>query len=145
MLVLVDTSALVAFLNKRDQNQERASRTLGILRKQASVFLIPMVVLFELIGHITRGGRDKSHRNAILDQFERLGWRFEVHSSTDYQEAVALWRKYADWPIEFPDCLIVATAMRLNADAVWTYDLETLGRILPTEARGIRVLGLETE
>jgi len=95
-----------------------------------------------MLGHVTRIGSDKEYREKIMDQVYALGWTTEPHTQEDYDHAERRWRKYADWPADFPDLLIISIAQRLKAQSVWTYDRK-MTKLVRAEAPRIQVVGLE--
>ncbi len=121
MLIVVDTSVLVALLNPRDQNHVQTLRRLKAFRAHDTL-KTSQIAKIEFIGHVTRWKTEKDNRLRKLQEFDRLDWIIEEHTAPDYHEADNWWRQYADWPIDYPDALILATAVRLKAQTVWTYD-----------------------
>jgi len=131
--ILVDTSVVCSLLNRRDQWHQRATRRHKAVLSARPIIILPRIVIIETISHITREARREDWRIKSLDSVYRLAWMVEEHPVKDFQQAEEWWRKYSDWPLEYPACLIVAAALRLKSAAIWTHDLR-LGRFIAKEA-----------
>ncbi|OWY72835.1 hypothetical protein B7486_00380 [cyanobacterium TDX16] len=142
-MILIDTSALYAIINPRDQFHKRASRHLREFRNSEEVS-IPQVAMFEMKGHLTRlqGNREHCHRQRLagLKSLYEFGWPVTFHEQSDYENAERWWQEYADWPIDFPDAIIVASARRVGASRIWTHDLD-FPRLLSKVAPEIEAIG----
>ncbi|GMU32941.1 MAG: hypothetical protein AMXMBFR20_08130 [Planctomycetia bacterium] len=100
--------------------------------------------MFEMMGHLTRlqGNREHCHRQRLagLKSLYEFGWPVTFHEQIDYENAERWWQEYADWPIDFPDAIIVASARRVGASRIWTHDLD-FPRLLSKVAPEIEAIG----
>jgi predicted nucleic acid-binding protein len=142
-VVLIDTTALYGIINSRDQFHQRARRHLRELRANEQIY-VPRITMIEMIGHLTRlhGNRELCLRQRLegLGSLHQLGWPVVDHEHADFEIAERWWREYADWPIDYPDALIIATACRMNASDIWTFD-SGLTKLLDKVAPEIKSVG----
>lgn len=129
MKVLLDTVVVLGLINRRDQYHREASLLHGELRSKRATILLQRIAGIEFIGHATRLSKAgtssevmRETRISMLESMTSLEAELVDHVADDYAVAEKWWRQYADWPIDYPDALIAATALRLNVDRVWTFD-----------------------
>ena len=129
MRVLLDTGAVVALINRSDQYHRSAREIFRELRTHRAALELPRIAWVECFGHATRAqGRDiipdeaRSRRRDFVERIERYHWVVVEHAIEDFDTDSNWWKRFADWPIDFPDALIAASSRRLKADHVWTYD-----------------------
>ncbi len=140
MRVTVDTVVLFGLLNRGDQHHERPVRDYNDLNARHARFFVPRIVLVETFGLITRRKVGKDARLAAADRIRTLDWPLEEHRTGDFRQAESWWRQFADWPIDFPDALIVATSVRLGVDSIWTHDTD-LGKFCNHAAPRLKQIG----
>ncbi|HVP11708.1 MAG TPA: PIN domain-containing protein [Phycisphaerae bacterium] len=143
MRVVVDTGPSWALLSKHDKWRARGSLEYAFLLWEKASFLLPRIALTETMVHATREIRkaEKSRRKqlceASLNRIRELGWAVVEHTDGDFAAADQWWQQYSDWPIDYPDAMIAATARRLGADRLWTFDVsfgEFIQKALPNVA-----------
>lgn len=129
MRVFIDTNVLLGLVNSRDQYHRQAKLLYGELGSKRATFLLPRIATIEFIGHATRlsmvGASSeilRETRISMLESMASLEMELVDHIAEDYAVAEKWWRQYADWPVDYPDALIAATATRLKADRLWTFD-----------------------
>lgn len=104
-MLVADTSALFAFLNRRDQHNEVIVR---LFLAEKLPIIVPVAVLSELawmvetnVGHYAMA--------AFLDDCRNGGFRL-VWQEADLPRVQELMRKYADLPLGFADASVIALA-----------------------------------
>jgi predicted nucleic acid-binding protein len=129
MLVMLDTGVLIALINKRDAHHQQATAQAHALASNAALFQIPAIARIEFLGHLTswssrRGSpaEDKKMRVGFLDWLAQRNWEVVSHTEEDQNVALDWWRQFADWPMQYPDLLMTATARRLATRHLWTFD-----------------------
>jgi len=75
----------------------------------------------------------------MLESMASLEMELVDHAAEDYSVAEAWWRQYSDWPVDYPDALITATAVRLKADRLWTFN-ERFAQLLAKWAPSIELV-----
>lgn len=129
MRVFIDTNVVLGLVSSRDQYHREASLLYGDLRSKRATLLLPRIARIEFIGHATRLSKVgtssemmKETRISMLESMASLEMELVDHEAEDYSVAEKWWRQYSDWPADYPDALIAATALRLKADHLWTFD-----------------------
>ena len=124
-MIVLDTSAIYAFLNTKDVNHRTA---IALLATTRSPYVLPLVALTELAWLV-----ESRYGPFVFDRFlERvIAGEFRIDSGTDDLPRIRqLVRKYADLPLGFADATIIACTERLRT-SVATFDL----RHFPVVAR----------
>jgi uncharacterized protein len=114
---LLDTGAIVAFLDARDTEHGRVAAALDAFTGRLVTTSAVVVEAMHLLGGVRSGP-------AILVEF-LLASQTEIHECTSVEglmEAAALISKYADTPMDFADATLVLLAKRLKVNAVCTLD-----------------------
>lgn len=129
MRVFIDTNVVLGLVSRRDQHHRQAALLYGELGSKQATLLLPRIARIEFIGHATRLSKAgtssemmKETRISMLESMASLDMELVDHAAEDYSVAEAWWRQYSDWPVDYPDALIAATALRLKADRLWTFD-----------------------
>lgn len=122
-MITLDTSAVVAALDRTDPNHEQA---MGMIYGRRGPYVLPMAVLSELTFFIERdfGGQrlDEflvavAQGQFVLDCGER-----------DIDRILALVRQYGDFPLGFADAAVVACGER-NGGLIATLDYRHFGAV----------------
>ena len=104
-MLVADTSALFAFLNRRDQHNKAVVR---VFLTEASPIIVPIAVLSELAWMVeTNVGHHAMA--AFLDDCQNGGFSL-VWQEADLPRIQELMRKYADLPLGFADAAVIALA-----------------------------------
>ena len=120
-MLIADTSALFAFLNRRDQHNQAV---VELFLAETSSIVVPVAVLSELAWMVeTRVGHDAMA--AFLDDCQNGGFQL-VWQETDIPRTQELMRRYADLPLGFADASVIALAEGGSCRVVTT-DLRHFG------------------
>ena len=120
-MIVADTSALFAFLYRRDQYHRAVFR---IFRSEPTV-IVPIAILGELAYMVE--SRMREHvMAAFLDSCQNGKFRLEWRES-DLPRTQELMRQYADLPLGFADASVLALA-------------EYVGRVATTDRRHFNIV-----
>jgi predicted nucleic acid-binding protein len=120
-LITLDTSALVALLDRRDP-QHREVRS--ALEADAGPYLIPAWILAE-IAYFADVRMSSSAAGALLEDIETGAYTVECGDG-DVPRIRELVARYADLPLGMADAAVIACAER-NGGRVLTLDLRDFG------------------
>lgn len=127
MAALIDTSAVIAALDRTDPAHARVVAGLAIER---STVLLPIVTLPEigfLLGHRHGAARAATAMGRIV----RGPWPVAAVEGPDLQRATELMAHYADARLDFVDAAIMALAERLGVTRVHTLDRRDFAMVRP--------------
>jgi predicted nucleic acid-binding protein len=113
-LALLDSSIVVAALNRHDAIHEAASRAVRAERERHALAISTLTYAEILVGPLRAGGRAVAVVERFADQV-RI-----VDLSPDIARLAAELR--AARGLKLPDAVIVATGLRLGADVILTAD-----------------------
>lgn len=136
MPVLVDTSAVVAAVDRSDPAHERVVASLGAER--ASI-LVPIVVLPE-VGYLVEARHGASRAAEVLALIVRGPWPVAGMEPPDLVRATELMDRYADARLGFVDAAIAALAERLGVTRVHTLDRRDFLMIRPRHVETFEVV-----
>ncbi len=104
-MLVADTSALFAFLNRRDQHNKAVVK---LFLAETPPIIVPVAVLSELAYMVeTRIGHHAMA--AFLDDCQNGGFQL-VWQESDVPRIQELMRKYANLPLGFADATVIALA-----------------------------------
>lgn len=129
---LVDTGFVVAVL---DRDDEYHARSLAIVKDQRWSLLLPtatLVEIFHLRKRILRPYIPPHHMLVVIT--ERLGFRLEDITLSDYRRISELLEAYADSGIDYVDAVVVAIAERYRIQHIMTLDQRDFRRYRPNFA-----------
>lgn len=138
MIPIADSSFVVALVNRRDPDHERAAQTARALRVRP---WLPVPAIAEIC-HVIH--RDIGHL-AAATFLERLagpepGFALLVPVPNDYQRASQVLAQYADSGLDYVDAVIVALAERLQVRTLLTLDRRHLGLVRPVHCPSFELL-----
>jgi len=114
--VFADTSALYAFVDKRDAHHVAASQLVGEILRSGRLLVTSDYVIAEAVNLATaRGGNQVAQR--VLDLVEQsAGLQIEWIGPTRFADAKAFFRKHADHGYSFTDCtsFVLMRELRLH-------------------------------
>ena len=131
--ILLDTGPVWAILDSADQYHKRTALLFRHEKKSGAELCFSRITHVEVLGHATSSLEKwfpKEHRKdyagRIQSEIDRLGFQVIEHEPVDFASGLDWWRRYADWPIDYPDAIIAATAIRVGITRLWTYDDELI-------------------
>lgn len=118
-LTLIDAGVLIGFLDSDDVHHPAAERQLELALDRGDEIAIPASALAESLASPSRVGRSAVAR--VLEYVARLPLHVEDLDTETAVVAAALRERHGR-ALPLPDALVVATAIRLNADVLLTTD-----------------------
>ncbi|CAN5672606.1 hypothetical protein BH23CHL8_BH23CHL8_09650 [soil metagenome] len=136
MVVVIDTSAVVAAVDRADPAHERV---VSVLATERSTIVLPIVTLPEVAFLLTkRHGAPRAA--AAMDRLVRGPWPVTGLETPDLHRATELMARYADARIGFVDAAIAALAERLGAVRIYTLDRRDFAILRPRHVATFEVL-----
>jgi predicted nucleic acid-binding protein len=136
MAVLIDTSALVAALDRADPAHDRVVAALGAERGS---IMVPIVTLPE-VAYLVDARHGASRAAAVLTRIAHGPWPIVGLESSDLSRATDLMSRYTDAGIGFVDAALVALAERLGVIRVYTLDRRDFTMVRPRHVEAFEVL-----
>jgi predicted nucleic acid-binding protein len=134
--VLVDTSGILAIINRGDQRHEAVMRYVAATSED---LMVPVTVLPEVDYLLTE--RLGAHVAIFaLETIVSPDFQIERVVPGDMPRILELMRQYADNAIGFVDASIVAVAERLGIRRVLTLDRRHFGQIRPRHCDALDIL-----
>lgn len=140
-LVVVDTVAAFGRINLRDHWYQRCAATYNELTNKGARFVLPRIAYVEVVGHINRINANPLQKMQARDRLLKNFSDIPEHTPEDFAWADAAWLRHLGRKLDYPDLLIAATAKRLNATAIWTYD-QFFGILIQMELPGVDIAGM---
>jgi uncharacterized protein len=134
--VLIDTSAVLAAIDRADPAHERV---VSALATERSTIILPVVTLPEVAFLITRR-HGAAKAAAAMDRLARGPWPVTGLETPDLHRATELMARYADARIGFVDAAIAALAERIGALRIYTLDQRDFAPLRPRHAAAFEVL-----
>jgi predicted nucleic acid-binding protein len=120
-VITLDTSGLLALLNRRDPDHARA---LGVLEGDAGPYIVPAGIVAE-ITYMIEQRLGLGPLDLFLQDLESGAYSFDC-GQADLPRIRALVTRYADLPLGFADASVVACAER-SGGRVLTLDVRDFG------------------
>jgi predicted nucleic acid-binding protein len=136
MAVLIDTSAMVAALDRADPEHDRVVAALGAER---APILVPVVTLPE-VAYLVGARHGAARAAAVLTRIAHGPWPIVGLEGADLTRATELMSRYADSEIGFVDSALVALAERLGVVRVYTLDRRDFAMVRPRHVEAFEVL-----
>jgi predicted nucleic acid-binding protein len=135
-LILLDTSGMLAWLDRRQRHHERAAAAMAAAEPP---FLLSPFVLAELDYLLaTRVGAEA--QNALLEEVERGAYRLAAFSAADVALARQHLRRYSDLDLGLADASILVLADRHLTWDVLTLDQRHFRAVPGPKGRPFRLL-----
>jgi predicted nucleic acid-binding protein len=129
MTAILDTSFLVATVNRKDKNHDRVLETIAHLKES---LILPTTVLPEVAYLISsRLGHHKMRQ--FLAEVVRNNVPIEHLEQNDLPRVIQILTEYADSELDFVDATIVAIAERMKVTKILTLDRRDFGMIRPQQ------------
>jgi len=132
-VVLVDASALVALLDRRDAHHEACVEALEEITDPLVTVLPALTEAAHLLTDSPRGV------DAIFDMVEDDAIDVAPIEEVDLRRMKALMRKYRDLPMDFTDAALVRVAEREKVNRILSFDAHFDVYALPSRTRFARL------
>lgn len=119
MTAVADTSALVAAINRRDDDHARCA---AAIRKHHTAGIIVTAAVAVEVDYLVTERVGRHAARAFLDDLDRGRYLLEPVDAALLHRAVALDRQYADLDLGLADGTVTAAAERYRAAAILTLD-----------------------
>ncbi len=125
MIIVADTSALLALMDIRDPHHLALRKTLD-----AGVYdwIVPWAIIPEL-DHLSRKKLGQAAADVVGADLAEGRFQVEWGDPHDLRRALELNRKYRDLSLGLVDGVVMAVAERLEARAIVTLDLRDFGAV----------------
>ncbi|MBL8147310.1 MAG: PIN domain-containing protein [Anaerolineae bacterium] len=118
MTILLDSSVLIAYLNRRDRYHAEASRLLpGLLDEKVLLAEPVLQELFYVLGSRVGYSQAVDAVATITDLFQIQSLELE-----DFHKMIGIMRKYADASFDYADVALMALADRFFSAHIATFD-----------------------
>jgi predicted nucleic acid-binding protein len=124
-LIVADTSAIVALIDRTDDYHERV---LALFRDDPDRWILPWAILPEVAYLIGRQGGYQVEQ-VFLDDVATDRYHVDWGREGDLARASELNRQYASLAFGLVDAVVMATAERLKAPAIATLDRRHFGAV----------------
>ena len=136
MPAIIDTSAVVAALDRRDPDFAAVTATLA---KERSVVFLPVVALPE-VAYVIASRRGHVTAASAIGRIISGSWPIAGLEGADLHRAAELMGRYADAQISFVDAAITALAERLGAVRIYTLDRRDFSILRPRHVDAFEIL-----
>jgi predicted nucleic acid-binding protein len=133
--VLVDASALVALLDRGDDQHAACVRALESITDQLITVWPALTEAMHLVGDSARA------QEALLDMIEDQALELASLDAEDVPRMKALMRKYRDLPMDFADAALVRVAERDRLTRIVSFDRHFRVYALPGRSRFVVLAG----
>ena len=118
-MIIVDTGAMLALLDA-SEDQHRILKK--VYEENAGRWILPAAILPE-IDHLVSTHLGAKAQQAFIDDLADGAFSVEWGRDEDLSSARRICVQYSALKLGFVDAMVIATAERLNADAIATLDL----------------------
>lgn len=136
MAAIIDTSAVLAALDRADPGHDHVVAALAVER---SAIVLPVVVLPE-VSFLLEKRHGAARAASLVDRIVNGPWPVTGLEPIDLQRAAELMARYADSRIGFVDAAIAALAERLAVVRVYTLDRRDFTILRPRHAPAFEIL-----
>lgn len=122
-VVVADADALIALALEGDPNHNRAQQIAGLLRKKLVTVVFPVTVFPEAITSLKRAANQPQKAHLLNRQYLAGAFQVEYISEDIMKKAAEIFDKKAvSKQNTLFDAIVAATAERLEADAIFSFD-----------------------
>jgi len=122
MRIFLDTSGLIALSDEKDKNHEKAKVYLKEKVQEGARLVIGKNILVEYIDGVTK----RVSKEKAIEELEKIMNSrllvIESFSESDWNKALAYFRKYPDLRIDLTDCLSFVIMEKLDIKTAFTFD-----------------------
>jgi uncharacterized protein len=136
MALVLDTSALLAALDRGDPNHGRCA---SLIREADEDLLVPVLVLTEL-GYWCSKRLPREVWDVFGEDVLAGAYRVEDLPLGDFRRALELQRAYADMPIGIVDASVLALVERLGEPKLGTLDHRHFGALRPSHTDSLMLV-----
>lgn len=136
MVVLIDTSAVVAAVDRTDPAH---ARVVAALAAERTTILLPIVTLPE-IAFLLGIRHGAAHAATAMSRIVRGSWPITALDEPDLLRATELMTHDADSKVSFVDAAIAALAERLGVVRVHTLDRRDFSLVRPRHVEAFEIL-----
>ena len=133
-LAMLDTSVMVASINRRDPAYPACR---ALLARGEFDLVVPVMCVAE-VSHLVNRDMNPEAEAAFIESLAEL--EVEHPETDDWNRIAALIRQYRDLPLGAVDASIVAAAERLEATTVFTLDHRHFRAIRPRHVEAFTLL-----
>ena len=127
MAILIDTSALLAYISVKDKNNKAAIQTMKNLGGEKRI--VTSAVVSELF-YMTVARLNYAQAIAIFT-LTKTAFTIEQLSTLDMTRMQEIMTKYQNVELDYTDTSIMAVAERLNITRIFTFDRRDFGMYRP--------------
>lgn len=122
-IVVADADALIALALENDPNHKRAQQIVGSLRDKLATIIFPVTVFPEAITSLKRAANQPKKAHLINSQYLAGAFHVEYLSPDIMKKAAEIFDKKAvSKQNTLFDAIVAATAERLEADGIFSFD-----------------------
>lgn len=121
-VVVADADALIALAMETDPHHEQAVTISGMLMKQATTIIFPVTVFPEAITTLRRAFNQPEKAHLINKQFQQGAFHVEYITEEIMTRASQIFEKAISKQNTLFDAVVAATAEKLEADAIFSFD-----------------------
>lgn len=137
MTAILDTSFLVATVNRKDKNHDRVLETIAHLKES---LILPITVLPEVAYLISSRLGHHKMRQFLAEVVRNDDVRIENIEQNDLPRVIQILTEYADSELDFVDATIVAISERMKLTKILTLDRRDFGIIRPQHCSYFEIL-----
>jgi predicted nucleic acid-binding protein len=136
MVTLIDTSAVIAAVDRADPAHDRV---VAALATERSTIGLPVVTLPE-VAFLLSKRHGVAAAASVMDRLVRGPWPVTGLETQDLSRSTELMARYADSGIGFVDAAITALAERIGASRIYTLDRRDFAIMRPRHVAAFEVL-----
>lgn len=138
-MIIVDTSVLVAAVNRRDRFHASCA---AFLNETTEQMVVPTMVVTEVCHLLARplNGGCPELAAMFLDALATGSLAVAGPATADFARIAELTRRYANLPLDAVDAAVIATAERLGSGRIATIDRKDFRIVVPEHCDAFELL-----
>ena len=121
-IVVADADALIALALENDPNHKRAQQIADLLTRRLVTIIFPVTVFPEAITSLKRAANQPEKAHLINRQFQQGAFHVEYINEEIMLRASTIFNKAISKQNTLFDAIVAATAEKLEADAIFSFD-----------------------